>query len=74
MVTHHGRGASPRANPGRAGSAGAEGENYLRGVQPTDAEGLLAFTSVFPGCYQGRCRNIHFEVYPDVAATSDASR
>jgi protocatechuate 3,4-dioxygenase beta subunit len=52
-------------------SAGAEGENYLRGVQPTDESGTATFTSVFPACYPGRWPHIHFEVYQRVAdATS----
>lgn len=46
-------------------------ENYLRGVQETDATGTVEFTSVFPGCYDGRWPHIHFEVYSSVAdATS----
>jgi protocatechuate 3,4-dioxygenase beta subunit len=53
-------------------SPGVEDENYLRGVQPTDASGTAAFTTVFPGCYQGRWPHIHFEVYRSTAeATSD---
>jgi len=44
-------------------SAGVTGENYLRGVQQTDADGVATFTTVFPGCYQGRMPHIHFEVY-----------
>ncbi|MET0325701.1 MAG: intradiol ring-cleavage dioxygenase [Ilumatobacteraceae bacterium] len=50
----------------------APDENYLRGVQETDADGRVAFTSIFPACYAGRWPHIHFEVYPDLAATSDA--
>lgn len=43
-------------------------ENYLRGVQSTDATGTVTFTSVFPACYSGRWPHIHFEVYADEAA------
>ena len=43
------------------------GENYLRGVQETDADGKVTFTTVFPACYSGRWPHIHFEVYPSVA-------
>ena len=46
---------------------GLENENYLRGVQPTDAMGTARFTSIFPACYSGRWPHIHFEVYSDVA-------
>lgn len=38
-------------------------ENYLRGVQETDADGRVEFTSVFPACYDGRWPHLHFEVY-----------
>jgi protocatechuate 3,4-dioxygenase beta subunit len=51
------------------------GENYLRGVGVTDANGQVTFTSIFPGCYDGRFPHIHFEVYPSLArATSYANR
>ncbi|HET7802267.1 MAG TPA: 3,4-dioxygenase subunit beta, partial [Humibacillus xanthopallidus] len=42
-------------------------ENYLRGVQETDGAGTVQFTSVFPGCYDGRWPHIHFEVYASLA-------
>ena len=50
-------------------------ENYLRGVQETDAAGKVRFTSIFPACYDGRWPHIHFEVYPSLAkATSSANK
>ncbi|NNM44725.1 intradiol ring-cleavage dioxygenase [Knoellia koreensis] len=53
-------------------SPGVEGENYLRGVQPTNASGTATFTSIFPAAYSGRWPHIHFEVYQSVdEATSD---
>jgi protocatechuate 3,4-dioxygenase beta subunit len=48
-------------------SNGVENENYLRGVQETDANGTVTFTSIYPACYTGRWPHIHFEVYDDVA-------
>ncbi len=48
-------------------SRGVESENYLRGVQETDATGTVRFTSIYPACYSGRWPHIHFEVYSDVA-------
>jgi protocatechuate 3,4-dioxygenase beta subunit len=46
-------------------------QNYLRGVQPTDSDGGVTFTSIYPACYSGRWPHIHFEVYGSVAdATS----
>ena len=47
-------------------SDGAENENYLRGVQETDVDGRVSFTSIFPACYMGRWPHIHFEVYASV--------
>ena len=54
-------------------SQGITGENYLRGVQETDADGLVRFTSTFPGAYAGRWPHIHFEVYPSTDAATTAS-
>lgn len=54
-------------------SSGHTGENYLRGVQVTDANGQCTFTTIFPGCYSGRWPHIHFEVYPSLAAATDAT-
>ena len=53
-------------------SQGVEDENYLRGVQEADADGVVTFTSIFPACYQGRWPHIHFEVYPSLDLAIDA--
>ena len=46
-------------------------ESYLRGLQVSDANGRVTFTTIFPGCYAGRYPHIHFEVYSSAAnATS----
>lgn len=47
-------------------SADAAGENYLRGVQETDENGQVTFTTIFPACYAGRWPHIHFEIYPSL--------
>ncbi|SDR80388.1 Dioxygenase [Nocardioides scoriae] len=50
-------------------------ENYLRGVQETDAKGYVEFTSIFPACYSGRWPHVHFEVYESLdAATSGGDK
>ena len=54
-------------------SNGVADENYLRGVQVTDASGLVKFTSVYPACYSGRWPHIHYEVYPSVDAITSSS-
>ncbi len=42
--------------------------NYLRGLQISDAEGVVRFTTILPGCYDGRWPHLHFEVFADPAA------
>lgn len=42
--------------------------NYLRGVGVSDADGMVRFTTIFPGCYDGRWPHIHFEVFENVEA------
>jgi protocatechuate 3,4-dioxygenase beta subunit len=51
-------------------SSGLSNENYLRGVQVTDANGQATFTTVFPGCYSGRYPHMHFEIYPGLASAT----
>lgn len=50
------------------GGSGMQATNYqavhfLRGRQTTDANGLVTFTSIFPGWYSGRATHIHVHVY-----------
>ncbi|MEU0407849.1 intradiol ring-cleavage dioxygenase [Streptomyces griseorubiginosus] len=52
---------------------GVTDENYLRGVQETDEEGRVTFTSVFPGCYPGRWPHVHFEVYGSLEDATSAT-
>ncbi|MSR99430.1 intradiol ring-cleavage dioxygenase [Arthrobacter sp. BL-252-APC-1A] len=54
-------------------SEGVEDQNYLRGVQIADADGVVRFSSIFPACYSGRWPHIHFEVYPDEASITDSA-
>ena len=54
-------------------SEGVTEENYLRGVQITDADGKVSFDSIFPACYSGRWPHVHFEVFPDQASIADDS-
>ena len=39
------------------------GVNFLRGRQTTDSNGLVTFTSIFPGWYSGRAPHIHIHIY-----------
>jgi protocatechuate 3,4-dioxygenase beta subunit len=49
---------------------GVVDQNYLRGVQETDANGVATFTTVFPACYSGRMPHIHIEVYRSVTTAT----
>lgn len=37
--------------------------HFLRGRQTTDSNGLVTFTSIFPGWYTGRATHIHVHIY-----------
>jgi protocatechuate 3,4-dioxygenase beta subunit len=49
--------------------------NYLRGVGISDSEGKVRFTTILPGCYDGRWPHIHFEVFAsaEAAVSGEAS-
>lgn len=38
-------------------------ETFLRGVQVTDQEGIVRFTSIYPGWYAGRAIHIHCKIF-----------
>ncbi len=50
---------------GNGNSADASNINntFLRGIQPTDSDGVAQFESVFPGHYTGRTTHIHVMVH-----------
>jgi protocatechuate 3,4-dioxygenase beta subunit len=54
-------------------ASGLTKENYLRGVQEADADGVVTFTTIFPGCYAGRMPHVHFEVFPTLAKAASAA-
>lgn len=49
--------------------------NWLRGVGISDDSGKITFTTIFPGCYDGRWPHIHFEVFEsaEAAVSGEAS-
>ena len=49
---------SQYSQPGYNGTS----ETFLRGIQTTDANGRVTFTTVYPGWYAGRATHIHIEV------------
>jgi protocatechuate 3,4-dioxygenase beta subunit len=58
-------------NNGYLGTIDNTGETFCRGIQMTDSEGKVGFTSIYPGWYPGRVGHIHFEIY--IGATLKAT-
>jgi protocatechuate 3,4-dioxygenase beta subunit len=44
-------------------NAGSTTTTFLRGVQVTDSNGQVGFTTIHPGWYAGRNTHIHAQVY-----------
>jgi protocatechuate 3,4-dioxygenase beta subunit len=65
-------GALPSGGPG-GGTQGTadltpqDDKRYLRGAQVTDADGVVQFTTVWPGWYRGRTVHIHVMVHVSTA-------
>ncbi|WP_329498754.1 protocatechuate dioxygenase [Kitasatospora herbaricolor] len=62
-------GAPPSGGPGTGGAGGAadltptDDKRYLRGAQVTDADGIVQFTTIWPGWYAGRTVHVHAMVH-----------
>jgi protocatechuate 3,4-dioxygenase beta subunit len=42
--------------------ADTRGQQFLRGYQVSDREGVVRFATIYPGWYRGRAVHIHFKV------------
>ncbi|MDQ2934907.1 MAG: intradiol ring-cleavage dioxygenase [Chloroflexota bacterium] len=51
-------------------SGSTVGQKFLRGYQLTNAAGMAAFTTIYPGWYSGRAVHIHFKVRTEPASGS----
>lgn len=59
-----GRGPGGSGGPGGGRGRGPQdATRFLRGVQLTDAKGLVEFTTVYPGWYSGRAIHIHLKAH-----------
>ncbi|QJT02850.1 intradiol ring-cleavage dioxygenase [Streptomyces asoensis] len=58
-------GAPTGAPPGGGHQEPTDDSRYLRGTWRTDRHGQVAFRTVFPGWYRGRCVHIHVKVHVD---------
>jgi protocatechuate 3,4-dioxygenase beta subunit len=48
---------------GQATGASTVGMTFLRGIQPTDAQGHARFASVYPGWYPRRLTHLHIKIH-----------
>ena len=46
-----------------AGAAPTDKRTFLRGIQPTNAQGVATFQTIYPGWYRGRAVHIHVKVH-----------
>ena len=46
------------------------GQKWLRGYQVTDANGVVQFTTIYPGWYSGRTVHQHFKIRTDPSSTT----
>jgi protocatechuate 3,4-dioxygenase beta subunit len=46
------------------------GQDFLRGYQVTDENGLAMFTTIYPGWYDGRTVHIHFKIRSELTDDS----
>nr|MDT0657248.1 hypothetical protein [Micromonospora sp. DSM 115978] len=58
-----GPGADGGANDGAADLTPVDDKRYLRGAQITNADGIVEFTTIWPGWYRGRTTHIHAMVH-----------
>ena len=78
-------GPPPNGGQGGPGGPGAGGPGgmppkphttddlvFLRGVQVTDAQGIVEFKTIYPGHYPGRVNHIHMKVHIGGGATKPA--
>ena len=49
----------------RGKAAPVNDKTYLRGAQATDENGMVSFSTIFPGWYETRVTHIHMKVYTD---------
>jgi protocatechuate 3,4-dioxygenase beta subunit len=64
-----GFGPPPGGGPARDGGPPPRGHHaldatrFLRGIQATDANGMVEFSTIYPGWYEGRTIHVHLKVH-----------
>jgi protocatechuate 3,4-dioxygenase beta subunit len=55
-------------------SANTVGQTFLRGAQVTNADGMVEFTTIYPGWYPGRTVHIHFKIRGNNTSSQSANQ
>lgn len=56
-----------------AAGQGGLSSSFLRGVQPTDADGVVEFDTIFPGHYSGRATHEHIITHTGATVLANGS-
>lgn len=56
--------------PGYLGTQSYSGKTFFRGIQLTDSNGQVKFTTIYPGWYTGRVTHIHVQVFLNSVLTA----
>ncbi|PWN42920.1 aromatic compound dioxygenase [Ceraceosorus guamensis] len=67
--------------PGGSGSSGGPGSSsgptdntsFLRGIWPTNEDGVVEIYTLFPGHYSGRAVHVHYKVHANVTLNANAT-
>ena len=51
--------------PRQPGGRDTRGETFMRGTQMADGDGVVEFSTIYPGWYPGRTPHIHFHAFPE---------
>lgn len=62
-------GVTPNPQMCYGNESSAASQNFMRGSQVTDANGVVYFNTCFPGWYRGRAIHIHFQVFVNGTST-----
>ncbi|KAG9091098.1 hypothetical protein FRC07_011933 [Ceratobasidium sp. 392] len=75
-MTNSSGGAAPTGAPGAGGGGSTSMSNqdtFLRGGYPTNSEGMVEFTTTYPGFYTGRTVHIHTMIHTNYSVASNGS-
>ncbi|KAG8782981.1 hypothetical protein FRC12_020252 [Ceratobasidium sp. 428] len=78
-ATNSSGGAAPTEAPGAGGGGGggstsmSNQDSFLRGGYPTNSQGMVEFTTTYPGYYTGRTVHIHTMIHTNYSVATNGS-